>query len=456
LDTFEKPPILKVCQPPAVATRSQPFFRDRSLEPNENERGNCRDACQFPMSIQPMVISKNRTFIFLTQLRDRLLRRARTPPVAELEEPEHSIRKFCSGEPRKRALMALSPNAWREAIAQHPEIRFFNAAGLTYYAVKALNECGYVVDIIDRRTSRAQQMRYDLCFAHGPDMRAVIEGLPAGCFILHYASGAYWREFIRLSRDRYDAFAIRKGLPPFPDFVRSLSGAEEGEEFVIQRANASFNSGPRTIATYGSLAGKMELLYLAARVETDLYPAERDFDSGRRNFIYVAGTGGNIQKGMDILLEAFARMPELNLYIYCKVEPEVSRAYARELSLPNIHYIYHLSRGAGRKRVRKLLGRINFTISAPIDTGPGTAMLGSLGLGLIPVGYIDIEADDTNSVLTDSCSIEAIMDTARQAAAKSPDWCSAASAATLKRFERLHQPSSFGANFKKWLQTLGC
>jgi hypothetical protein len=39
-----------------------------------------------------------------------------------------------------------------------------------------------------------------------------------------------------------------------------------------------------------------------------------------------------------------------------------------------------------------LMKWINYNVSAPIDTGTGTAFVGSLGLGLIPVGYVDIDA----------------------------------------------------------------
>jgi len=105
--------------------------------------------------------------------------------------------------------------------------------------------------------------------------------------------------------------------------------------------------------------------------------------------------------------------------------------------------------------MKKLLRKINFTISAPIDTGPGTAFLGSMGIGLIPVGYVDIEADDTESVRTDSYSIEAIMDAANRASEKSAEWCRLASQKTLERFRRLHDPPSFGANFKMYLDRLG-
>src|SRR5208337_4469814 len=182
---------------------------------------------------------------------------------------------------------------------------------------------------------------------------------------------------------------------------------------------------------------------------------ERDFEAGRNNFVYVAGTYGNVQKGLDLLLEAFARLPHLHLYIYCRVEEEVRRAYRKELTLPNIHYVYHYSARPLRPAMKALLRRINFTISAPIDAGPGTAFLGSMGIGLIPVGYVDIEANKTNSVLSESYSIEALMDCAERASRKSADWCRQASQETLERFGRLHERHVFGANFKAFLDRLG-
>jgi hypothetical protein len=78
-----------------------------------------------------------------------------------------------------------------------------------------------------------------------------------------------------------------------------------------------------------------------------------------------------------------------------------------------------------------------------------------MGLGLIPVGYVDIEADETNSVLTDSYLIESLMDSASRASRKSAAWCRQASQETLDRFRRLHDPPMFGANFKAFLDRLG-
>jgi hypothetical protein len=229
-------------------------------------------------------------------------------------------------------------------------------------------------------------------------------------------------------------------------YARSLDGTEEGEEFLARRADATFVPGLRTLATWVGVSRNPKLLYLGAYIDENL-GVVHDFEAGRRSFLYVAGTGGNIQKGLDILLEAFSRNPHLHLYIFCRIEDEILDAYEDILALPNIHYIFHLRFGMMRERLAKLLRGVNFTITAPIDTGSGTAFVGSLGAGFIPVGYVDIDAGALDGCLSTSWQIEAIEDVIRQASEMSLDWYKTASARAVERYWRDHDPTQFGMKF---------
>ena len=395
--------------------------------------------------------------IRLTAIASRLRRRAARREPVQGPLLIEGIDRFCRpAAAKRRALLSLSPSAWLRAAAQYPDVRVFNIDGLTIEVVRALNTLGYVVDIADCTVPGFEPSRaYDFYLGHGGHGRSILDRLPASTFVLHYASGAYWSAFNRMSQDRYDEFYRRTGQERRQGFVRSLEGTEEGEEYLARRADSTFVCGPRTAATFQGIAKRVYVLYLGAYIEESLKPQARDFDEGRRHFVYVAGTSGNIQKGMDLLLEVFAAMPAVHLHIHCRVEAEILRAYGRELASPNIHYTYLYEWGPFRRRLRELIGRANFTLSAPIDTGCGTAFLGSMGLGLVPVGYADIEAGPSESVLAVSASIDALREAVRCASTQSVEWCREASRLTLARYHRLHAPPVFGENFKKMLIELG-
>lgn len=354
------------------------------------------------------------------------------------------------GGAHSRALIMLSPLAWVRAAADYSAVTRFNVDGFTYQMVKALNEKGFVVDIVDlNKTDFTPSRSYQLFIGHGGNCKSILNSLDNSTRVIQYTSGAYWKEFNRMSAERYDRFCERKYIPKIKSFIRSLDGFVEGEEYLTSKADILIAANtPRTIRTFGPYAHKVRIVGWAAYVERDLIPHVRDFDQGRKNFIYVAGTNGNIQKGMDLLLSAFARTPDLHLYIFCKVEDEVLSAYKAELSLPNIHYIYHLRLAPFRTKLRELFESINFTISAPIDTGIGTAFIGSLGLGFVPVGYVDMVAGENDSCFTDSYEIDAIVACITEVSCKSVAWCTEASRLTSENYKINWSAESFYHKFK--------
>jgi hypothetical protein len=356
----------------------------------------------------------------------------------------------------KRALLTLSPASWLTALRQYPNIKLFNVDGLTFIMVKVLNEQGYLVDILSYRESDYQLTRcYDLFIGHGGNCASLIDALEKNqTVILQYVSQAYWKEFLKQSNERYERVCRRKNIPLIASHIRSHSEQERrGEERLAEHAKYFFTGNcPRMIRGYGQYATKIHPVGWAAYVEKDLIVTDRDFDAGRKGFLYVAGTGGNIQKGLDLLLETFARTPDLFLYIYCDVEKEVRALYRKELSLPNIQYVYHLRFGPLRRKLRALLRRVNFTITAPIDTGIGTAFLGSLGIGLIPIGYADMPCTPDNSHLTDSWDVDSLVRNVREASRMPVEWCQKASALSMQNFRENWSPMAFEARFSQFIK----
>ena len=386
----------------------------------------------------------------LRKVKRRFRRQNKSIPFIE------NIDHFQSSSPkRKRALISLPPAAWLTALREFPGIRLFNVSGLTYIMVKVLNENGYTVDLVDNFLDDFKPVKqYDLFIGHGGRVASLIDILAKNnTVILQYVSQAYWKEFLRQSTERYARVCAQKGVPLITSHIRAHSEQErKGEEHLAEHAKYFFTgNSPRMIKGYGKYADKIRIVGWASYLENDLIVKDRDFDAGRKGFIYVAGTGGNIQKGLDLLLETFARTPDLHLYIYCWVEDEVRKLYRKELSLPNIHFIYHYRFGLLRRHLRTFLKRINFTITAPIDTGIGTAFLGSIGIGLIPVGYADMPCTPANSHLANSWQVESLVANVKEASQMAVEWCQQASRLSTHNFRENWSPQAFEKRFSEFI-----
>ncbi len=357
----------------------------------------------------------------------------------------------------KRALISLSPSAWLLAIKQYPNIKSFNYVGLTFEMVKALNENGYVVDIVDMNKEYLSTKKYDLYIGHGGNCKTIIDNLDKNTKILQYVSGAFWKLFNQESEERYSAFKSRKNVKGKLVFKRSYDSLIEGETYLTEKAHVLFTLNcPRMVESFGEYKNKFFLTGYGAYPDQNLLmeEKEKDFEAGRRNFIYVGGTGGNIQKGLDILLETFNRTPELNLFIYCKVEEEILKYYKKELKAKNIHYIYYWRFGTLRKKLCEIVKKINFTIHAPINTGIGTAFMGSMSCGFIPVGYIDLIAPPNSCIISNSWDIDSMIQCIKEASGKSAEWCKNASELTKKNSQENWSVEKFRSKFNELIFSL--
>lgn len=351
---------------------------------------------------------------------------------------------------RKRALVTLNPNVWLTALSEYPHIKLYNHSGFVHGLVTALNEAGYIVDLVDAHFEYTVTNKYDVFVGHGGSCRPLIEQLPEGVPIYQYISGLYWRVFDDESDARRDRFFKVHGGEKPEVHRRSITHLIEGLEYLNEKADVLFSINcPRMAKAYGRYSSKFYYTGLGAYIDPlfDIPADEKVFDKGKKNFIYVGGTGGNLQKGLDLLIEAFSELPDLNLYIYCKVEEEILDHCRDLLNKVNIHYIYHWRYLGFQSKIADLVKNLNFSVHAPINIGMGTAFMATLGVGLIPVGYVDVADPEEGAVLTDSWQVEDLISCIREASEKSTDWCENASVLARKRYRKYCEPDTVRANF---------
>jgi glycosyltransferase involved in cell wall biosynthesis len=118
-----------------------------------------------------------------------------------------------------------------------------------------------------------------------------------------------------------------------------------------------------------------------------LYPSPetKDFARCANRFLWL-GSGGLVFKGLDLVLEAFAQMPDHHLTICGPIqhEPHFEQAYYRELyQTPNIHTVGWMN--VGSSEFVALASQCAGLISASCSEGQSGSVITGLHAGLIPI-----------------------------------------------------------------------
>jgi glycosyltransferase involved in cell wall biosynthesis len=182
------------------------------------------------------------------------------------------------------------------------------------------------------------------------------------------------------------------------------------------------------------------------------YPQlERSIEDCRRRFLWF-GSGGLVHKGLDLVLDAFADMPEYHLTVCGAIQQEqdFERAYYRELyRLPNIHT--HGWIDVASREFLDLCGRTLALIYPSCSEGGGGGVLTCMQAGLIPIvsRETSVPIDDRYGILLADCRVSTLQAAVRRVAAL--DAASAREMSTNARaYAREHHTRErFAAEYRK-------
>lgn len=335
---------------------------------------------------------------------------------------------FLKGTPNKRALVCLSLAKLRDALQTKTYSRF-NSEGLSFEVIRALNERGFVVDVVDYQDRDFVPARdYDLILTHGNYNACRLLGhLRKDVISIAYESGCAQDEFERQTVERYAAFErahpkAGQGLTPARMF-------DHDDLAAVRRVSAVICLGELTRQTLLRHNPNCHAINNSALLSPKI-----KLQGNPRDFVCVAGSG-NVQKGLDLVIAAFAETPDATLYLASVIEPEVLRGMKTQLRARNIHYVHHRRRN--RDLFPWLRERCAFTVLCGMNSGQSTALVGCLGEGYIPVVNAESNMGLTkaNSVRITGNTVPEVKAAIRQAMALRDEEIAAMSRAALAHFE---------------------
>ncbi len=314
--------------------------------------------------------------------------------------------------------------------------------------VSILLDMGYDVDIIDwDNHSFIPTKDYRVYLDIFDNLERLAPYLNKAVKIFHI-TGAHWQFMNHAEYSRLLDLKKRRGVALKPN--RSVKPG-----LNIEYADYCSCLGNQfTIDTY-AYAGKQISRIPISTTHTYSSPEHKDFSSVKNNFIWLGGSG-MVHKGLDLVLEAFAGLPEHRLTVIGPVEKEADfmRTYKRELhETPNISLAGWLDLGSAEfERMRDTSVGI---IYPSCSEGGGGSVITAMHAGLIPIVSRESSVDthDFGMTLRD-CSVEEIRKTIVELSSSSTETLKERAMASWEHANTVHTRESFTEAYRTFLREI--
>jgi glycosyltransferase involved in cell wall biosynthesis len=319
---------------------------------------------------------------------------------------------------------------------------------VTNFMVRSFLKRGYEVDIISWQNHTFKpRKKYNFFIDIHSNIERLAPLLDKDCIKIFHATGAHWlyqnsAEYMRclgvLKRRGKTIFPLRNMTP-----TRSIENADQviyfGSEFV------------RSTYLY---AGKP--MHATPIPSTHHYPSpeQKNFEAVRKHFVWFAGAGA-VHKGLDLVLEAFASMPDYHLTIGGKwYEKDFADAYQHELNeCSNITVHRYLDPDGDV--FKKIAEESIATVFPSCSEGTAGSVIDCMQAGLIPIVSYEAGAHTgTYGVTLKENTIEAIRTAVREVSALPVETLKKNAVAAWNYARTTHTPEAFATAFNTFIDSL--
>jgi glycosyltransferase involved in cell wall biosynthesis len=306
-------------------------------------------------------------------------------------------------------------------------------------------DLGYCVDVINEQNEYfVPTKNYSFFIGNRINFDRISSLLNKECIKILHVDTAHWLFNNLAEYRRLDLLQKRRGFTLATE--RYLT-----PNFAIERADyATVLGNDFTMSTY-RYANKP--LFRVPISSPSLYPwqEDKDFDGVRNHFLWF-GSSGFVHKGLDLVLEAFAQMPNYHLTVCgpIRADREFQSRYRKELyETPNIHTLGWVDSSSAKfLEVAKSCAGIVFPSCS--ESGGG-GVITCLHAGLIPIVSCEasVDVDESRGLLLKESSVDEIK-TSVQSLSALPAQQIAAMAKKNWEFARAnHTREMFAVNYSR-------
>lgn len=310
-------------------------------------------------------------------------------------------------------------------------------------------EQGYAVDVIDwTNITFTPKKNYHFVIDIHHNLERLSPILSKDCIKVFHATGAHWLFQNTAEYTRLLNLQKRRGVALIPRRILSPSRTIEHADVVTLLGNDF------TESTYAYAEKKIYRISLST-THTYPSPVQKNFENAKNNFVWFGGSG-MVHKGLDLVLEVFATMPEYNLTICGKVsnEKDFEETYHKELyQTKNIRVVGLIDPGSAE--FKKICDDSIALVYPSCSEGQSGAVITTMHAGLIPiVSYQSgVDVKDFGVILQEN-SIEEIKKTIHEIAALPSETLRSMSLSTWKFAQKNHTRATFNKHYKNFVQEI--
>jgi len=359
----------------------------------------------------------------------------------------YNANKVNESDCNKRALLIYLVKPF---LLKDDDPRFLNHQNLKQckQIATVIGEFGYIVDVVDIGDKRFRSSKnYDLIISHRVNLSGIENLIRNNDLIkIYLSSGLNHIVSNRNLRKRYKLLFERRKrrlkikrlvTEEMPYVLISNAIVGFGNEFTMNTWKEIYKGPTYSFNNYGFK-------------ETKSSVDSKDFSKARKNFLFFA-SGGNVLKGLNLLLEVFPKYPNLHLYVYGSFESESDFCvcYHKELyETPNIHPEGWVT--VNSETFYDLLQKCTYIILPSCSEGQPGSVVQCMYSGLIPVVTKESGIDTENfGVTINDDGLEEIENTIVKLSKLPEDWHREHSIRTREVAEKRFNEDAFMDRWKE-------